>query len=47
MSAVKAARGPVYAPKKVRIVDTLPLTAAGKVDKNVLKELHSDLWAEG
>lgn len=47
MSAVKAARGPVYAPKKVRIVDTLPLTAAGKVDKKVLKELHSDLWAEG
>lgn len=47
MNAVKATRGPVYAPKKVRIVDALPLTAAGKVDKKILKERQDDMWADG
>jgi fatty-acyl-CoA synthase len=34
---VKARKGPVHAPKSVDIVESLPLTTVGKVDKKVLR----------
>ncbi len=34
---VRAAKGPVYAPKSVEVIDALPLTAVGKADKKVLR----------
>ncbi len=37
IAAVKAAKGNVYAPKTVDIVDTIPLTPLGKPDKVVLR----------
>jgi fatty-acyl-CoA synthase len=37
---VRERKGPVHAPKEIRVVDELPLTAVGKVDKKVLKETY-------
>ena len=37
IAQVRAAKGPVYAPKVVVLVDTLPLTVFGKVDKKALR----------
>jgi fatty-acyl-CoA synthase len=34
---VKARKGPVHAPKSVEIVDALPVTTVGKIDKKVLR----------
>lgn len=39
---VKAAKGSVHAPKRVEIVDALPLTAIGKVDK---KTMRASYWS--
>ena len=33
-------------PKAVRILDAMPMTATGKVRKNVLREQHQDLYSE-
>jgi len=37
-ASVRAAKGPVYAPKLIEVVDELPLTAVGKIDKPRLRE---------
>jgi acyl-CoA synthetase (AMP-forming)/AMP-acid ligase II len=37
IALVKERKGPVYAPKSVEIVDSLPLTPVGKADKKVLR----------
>ncbi len=37
MALVREHKGPVYAPKSVDFVDTLPLTALGKADKQALR----------
>ncbi|MCU1501611.1 MAG: acyl-CoA synthetase [Ilumatobacteraceae bacterium] len=37
LQTVRAQKGAVYTPKSVEIVDVLPLTPAGKVDKKVLR----------
>jgi fatty-acyl-CoA synthase len=34
---VKDRKGGTHAPKQIEIVDSLPLTAVGKVDKKVLR----------
>ena len=34
---VRGRKGPVYAPKSVEFVDSLPLTPVGKADKKVLR----------
>ncbi|MCA3181590.1 MAG: acyl-CoA synthetase, partial [Burkholderiales bacterium] len=39
---VRAAKGPVYAPKTVDVVPSLPLTPVGKPDKKVLRAQY---WA--
>lgn len=38
---VKGQKGSLYAPKRVEFIDTLPLTAVGKVDKKALRDLAS------
>ncbi len=38
VAAVRAAKGPVQAPKKVLVVDSIPLTGLGKPDKKALRE---------
>ena len=42
MQLVKDRKGSPHAPKQVEFVDTLPLTAVGKVDKKVLRAKY---WA--
>jgi fatty-acyl-CoA synthase len=42
MQLVKDRKGGPHAPKQVEFVDTLPLTAVGKVDKKVLRAKY---WA--
>jgi fatty-acyl-CoA synthase len=42
MQLVRDRKGPAQAPKKVEFVDSLPLTAVGKVDKKVLR---ARFWA--
>ena len=37
IALVRAHKGPVYAPKSVDLVDSLPLTAVGKADKKTLR----------
>jgi fatty-acyl-CoA synthase len=37
IALVKDRKGPVYAPKSVELVDSLPLTPVGKADKKVLR----------
>ena len=39
IAAVREKKGPMHAPKEVRIVDKLPLTPLGKVDKKTLRNL--------
>jgi fatty-acyl-CoA synthase len=34
---VRRLKGPVHAPKRVELIEALPVTAVGKIDKNVLK----------
>ena len=40
---VKQRKGPHYAPKSIEVVDALPLTKVGKVDKKVLRATY---WAD-
>nr|WP_300778649.1 hypothetical protein [Enhydrobacter sp.] len=42
MQLVKERKGSTHAPKQIEIVDNLPLTAVGKVDKKVLRARY---WA--
>ncbi|MGP4009674.1 AMP-binding enzyme [Streptomyces sp. 4N124] len=42
-SYVKQVKGSMYAPKKVVIVDSLPATPVGKIDK---KRLRAPFWAD-
>ena len=42
MQLVKERKGGPHAPKQIEIVDSLPLTAVGKVDKKVLRAKY---WA--
>jgi len=42
MQLVKDCKGGPHAPKQVEFVDSLPLTAVGKVDKKVLRAKY---WA--
>jgi fatty-acyl-CoA synthase len=44
IALVKDRKGSVQAPKFIEIVDALPLTAIGKVDKKSLRALH---WQDG
>jgi fatty-acyl-CoA synthase len=37
IALVKEQKGPVYAPKTIDVVESLPLTAVGKADKKVLR----------
>jgi fatty-acyl-CoA synthase len=37
---VRERKGPVQAPKMIEFLDSLPLTAVGKIDKKVLRERH-------
>jgi fatty-acyl-CoA synthase len=43
IALVRERKGPVYAPKSVEIVETLPMTAVGKADK---KRLRAQYWGE-
>lgn len=43
-SSVRAAKGPVHTPKLVEVVEELPLTAVGKVDKPKLRERYWAGW---
>lgn len=40
---VRDARGPTHAPKRIEVVDALPVTAVGKIDK---KAIRAPLWAD-
>jgi fatty-acyl-CoA synthase len=42
IALVKARKGPAHAPKHIEVVDSLPTTAVGKVDK---KALRAKYWA--
>jgi fatty-acyl-CoA synthase len=42
MARVRARKGPHYAPKSIEVVDQLPLTKVGKIDKKVLRATY---WA--
>jgi fatty-acyl-CoA synthase len=42
MASVKARKGPHHAPKSIEVVDQLPLTKVGKIDKKVLRATY---WA--
>ncbi len=42
MASVKQRKGPHYAPKSIEVVDQLPLTKVGKIDKKVLRATY---WA--
>ena len=42
IASVRARKGPHYAPKSVEVVDQLPLTKVGKIDK---KALRATYWA--
>jgi fatty-acyl-CoA synthase len=42
MALVRQRKGPVYAPKSVEFVDSLPLTAVGKADKKVLRARYRE-----
>jgi fatty-acyl-CoA synthase len=43
MASVKRRKGPHHAPKSIEVVDQLPLTKVGKVDKKVLRATY---WAD-
>ncbi len=40
---VKARKGPVYAPKTIEVVESIPVTAVGKADK---KALRARYWTD-
>jgi len=42
IASVKQRKGPHYAPKSIEVVDQLPLTKVGKIDKKVLRATY---WA--
>jgi fatty-acyl-CoA synthase len=42
MASVKQRKGPHYAPKSIEVVDQLPMTKVGKIDKKVLRAAY---WA--
>jgi fatty-acyl-CoA synthase len=42
IALVRDRKGPVYAPKSLELVDTLPITPVGKLDKKLLRERY---WA--
>ncbi|MDT5225592.1 MAG: fatty-acyl-CoA synthase [Mycobacterium sp.] len=42
MASVRARKGPHYAPKSIEVVDELPMTKVGKIDKKVLRATY---WA--
>ena len=42
IALVRDRKGPVYAPKSLELVDALPITPVGKLDKKVLRERY---WA--
>ena len=37
---VRAAKGSIASPKRLEFIDTLPLTALGKIDKKALRAQH-------
>ncbi|NLT30449.1 MAG: acyl-CoA synthetase, partial [Propionibacterium sp.] len=41
VAMVREAKGPVHAPKSIEIVDALPVTPLGKLDK---KQLRAERW---
>jgi fatty-acyl-CoA synthase len=43
IASVRARKGPHYAPKSIVVVDQLPMTKVGKVDKKVLRATY---WAD-
>jgi fatty-acyl-CoA synthase len=43
IASVRARKGPHYAPKSIEVVDQLPLTKVGKIDKKVLRAIY---WAD-
>jgi fatty-acyl-CoA synthase len=43
MASVRARKGPHYAPKSIEVVDQLPMTRVGKIDKKVLRATY---WAD-
>ena len=43
IASVKQRKGPHHAPKSIEVVDELPLTKVGKVDKKVLRAIY---WAD-
>ena len=45
LEGVKEMIGSFKAPKEVRIVDALPKTSTGKVQKNLVRSSHGDLYA--
>ena len=44
--AAKAEPGGFEVPKKVVIVDELPLTSTGKIEKNVIRDNYQSLYKE-
>ena len=47
IALVKQQKGPVYAPKTIDVVESLPLTAVGKPDKKVLRAKYWGGTARG
>lgn len=43
IASVRARKGPHYAPKSIEVVDQLPMTKVGKIDKKVLRATY---WAD-
>jgi fatty-acyl-CoA synthase len=43
MASVRARKGPHHAPKSIEVVDQLPMTKVGKIDKKVLRATY---WAD-
>ena len=43
IASVRARKGPHHAPKSIEVVDQLPLTKVGKIDKKVLRATY---WAD-
>jgi len=43
IASVRARKGPHHAPKSIEVVDALPMTKVGKIDKKVLRASY---WAD-
>jgi fatty-acyl-CoA synthase len=43
IASVRTRKGPHYAPKSIEVVDRLPMTSVGKIDKKVLRATY---WAD-